>query len=276
VLHTFHGHVFHSYFGTFKTKFYKIVERYLARKSSAVVVISDLQKKELVAEHKIINESKAAVINLGFDLTKFQTDKALKRDAFSKEWGVKDDEICIGIIGRLTQIKNHDFFFEVIEKTISNTNKKVRVFVIGDGELNEELKTKSKVIEEKLGKPVFSFTSWIKNIDVPLARLDIVCLTSFNEGTPVSLIEAQASNVVVLSTNVGGVRDIVKDGQTAFVIDDFSVTNYSDKLLSLIDNEEKRLKMSQNGWAFVKDRFHYTTLCSNMEKLYLDLLENKR
>ena len=88
------------------------------------------------------------------------------------------------------------------------------------------------IVDVDTPKPaVITFTSWIKNIDVPLARLDIVCLTSFNEGTPVSLIEAQASNVVVLSTDVGGVKDIVKNGETAFVIDDFSIENYSEKLL---------------------------------------------
>jgi glycosyltransferase involved in cell wall biosynthesis len=276
VVHTFHGHVFHSYFGKLKTKFYKVVERYLARKSTAIVVISDLQKSELVSEHKIIKNDKAKVINLGFDLTKFQTNIEDKRKDFSAKWNIQEDEICIGIIGRLTHIKNHDLFFKVIDQTVSNTTKKIRVFVIGDGELNAELKEKSKAIEEKLNKKIFTFTSWIKNVDVALARLDIVCLTSFNEGTPVSLIEAQAANVVVLSTDVGGVKDIVKNGETGFVIDDFSVENFSKKLLDLIENEEKRKIMSQNGWGFVRNKFHYTTLCANMEKLYLDLLQNKK
>ena len=88
-----------------------------------------------------------------------------------------------------------------------------------------------------------------------------------------SLIEAQAANVVVISTNVGGVKDIVDENNTAFVIDDFSVENYSNKLTELIENKEMRQKMSQNGWNYVKDKFHYTRLCNDVEKLYLELLK---
>jgi glycosyltransferase involved in cell wall biosynthesis len=273
IVHTFHGHVFHSYFGKLKTQFYKSVERYLAKRSTAIVTISNIQKNELVNVHKIISPEKVKVINLGFDLSKFQTNQSEKRLSFVNEYDIDEDVVCIGIIGRLTSIKNHQMFFDVINNVFNRTNQKVRVFVIGGGELDEELKSMAKSIEEAVGQSIFTFTSWIKDVDVPLSRLDIVCLTSHNEGTPVSLIEAQASNVVVVSTNVGGVKDILLEDETGFVIDDFSVKDYSDKLLDLVENEEKRKKMSQNGWNYVKEKFHYTTLCKNMENLYLELLE---
>jgi glycosyltransferase involved in cell wall biosynthesis len=275
IIHTFHGHVFHSYFGKIKTQFYKIIERKLAKKSTAIIAISDLQKNELVNIHKVIPQVKAKVINLGFDLTKFQTNQDEKRLGFVKEYEITEDQICIGIIGRLTQIKNHDMFFEVIDNVVARSNENIRVFVIGGGELLDVLMLKAKGIEEKLGKTIFTFTSWIKDVDIPLARLDIVCLTSYNEGTPVSLIEAQASNVVVMSTNVGGVKDIVDQNKTAFIIDDFSVEDYTNKLLDLTEDKEKRIKMSQNGWNYVKDKFHYTRLCDNVEKLYLELLKKE-
>ena len=277
IVHTFHGHVFHSYFGKFKTQFYKSVERYLAKKSTAIVTISDIQKNELVNIHRIMPKNKAKVINLGFDLTKFQTNQEEKRLKFVEEYRIDENEVCIGIIGRLTAIKNHQMFFEVIKNVASKTDQTIKVFVIGGGELENELKTQAKIIENKLDKSIFTFTSWIKDVDVPLSRLDVVCLTSHNEGTPVSLIEAQASNVVVMSTNVGGVKDILIEGETGYVIDDFSVNEYSNKLLDLIENKEKRQKMSQNGWDYVKEKFHYTTLCKNMENLYLELLkENEK
>lgn len=275
IVHTFHGHVFHSYFGKLKTLFYKKVERNLAKKSSAVIAISDIQRNELVNIHKIIPKDKAKVINLGFDLTKFQTDQEKKRLDFVDEYNIEEEEICIGIIGRLTDIKNHDMFFEVMDKVVSKSNQKIRVFVVGGGELMDTLMLKANDIEGRHNKTIFTFTSWIKNVDVPLARLDVVCLTSHNEGTPVSLIEAQAANVVVMSTNVGGVKDIVDENNTAFIIDDFSIEEYTNKLLELIENKEKRIKMSQNGWNYVKDRFHYTRLCNDVEKLYLDLLKKK-
>jgi glycosyltransferase involved in cell wall biosynthesis len=273
IVHTFHGHVFHSYFGTLKTLFYKSVERYLAKKSTAIITISNLQKKELVFEHQIIPENKAKVINLGFDLKKFQTNREEKRLSFVNTYNIDEEEVCIGIIGRLTDIKNHRFFFEVIEEVVKHTKLKIRAFIIGGGELEENLKKEALKIEQTLNKPIFTFTSWIQNVDVPLARLDVVCLTSLNEGTPVSLIEAQASNVVVMSTNVGGVKDIVEEGKTGYVIEDFSKSHYAEKLVDLVENKEKRLKMSQNGWDYVQKKFHYKTLCENMENLYLELIE---
>ena len=275
IIHTFHGHVFHSYFGKIKTIFYKTIERYLAKKSSAIITISKIQQNELVNIHKVIPPSKSKVINLGFDLTKFQTNLPQKRAHFVKEYNIKNDEICIGIVGRLTDIKNHKMFFNVISKVAKKTSKKIRVFVIGGGELEDELIKTAKQIEKDNEKQIFTFTSWIKDVDIPLARLDIVCLTSHNEGTPVSLIEAQAANVVVMSTNVGGVKDIVDENNTGYIINNFSVENYAIKLLDLIENKEKRKIMSQNGWNYVKDKFHYTRLCNNVENLYLELLNKK-
>ncbi len=275
VVHTFHGHVFHSYFGKLKTLFYKIVERYLAKKSSAIITISNLQQNELVNLHKVVPENKAKVVNLGFDLSKFQDNQELKRLSFVNEYKIKEDEVCIGIIGRLTDIKNHAMFFDVISEVIGLTTKPIRVFIIGGGELDVDLKQKAKEIEAVNKKTIFTFTSWIKDVDIPLARLDVVCLTSHNEGTPVSLIEAQAANVVVMSTNVGGVKDIVDENKTAFIIENFSVKEYVKKLLILIENEKKRKLMSQNGWDYVKDKFHYTRLCTNVEKIYLELLQNE-
>lgn len=275
VVHTFHGHVFHSYFGKVKTLFYKTIERYLAKKTSAIITISKIQEEELVKIHNVVPENKSKVVNLGFDLTKFQTNQEQKRLEFVNQYNIKEDEICIGIIGRLTEIKNHDMFFNVINEVIKETSKKVRVFVIGGGKLDESLRAQAKLIEDNCQKSIFTFTSWIKDVDIPLARLDVVCLTSHNEGTPVSLIEAQAANVVVMSTNVGGVKDIVDENETAFIIEDFSINTYVEKLLILVEDENKRKKMSQNGWNYVKNKFHYTRLCDNVENLYLEILKNE-
>ena len=102
--------------------------------------------------------------------------------------------------------------------------------------------------------------------------MDLVCLTSKNEGTPVSLIEAQAGNIPVITTNVGGVQDIVQHEETGIIIDQGNVHSYTEALRELVENEKKREKMSQNGWTFVEDKFHYTTLVRNMESYYHELL----
>lgn len=117
------------------------------------------------------------------------------------------------------------------------------------------------------------FTSWIKDIASFNQGMDIICLTSHNEGTPVSLIEAQACNVAVISTDVGGVRDIVDDGNTGYICPTNDLENYANKLLKLVEEENIRQKMSQNGWSFVEDKFGYQRLIKETEKYYIEQLE---
>jgi glycosyltransferase involved in cell wall biosynthesis len=112
VVHTFHGHVFHSYFGKFKTYLFKTIERRLARKSTGIIAISSLQKNELSKDHKICSAKKITVIPLGFDLNKFYDDLDFKRNETRKSFEIADDEIAVAIVGRLAPIKNHDLFLE--------------------------------------------------------------------------------------------------------------------------------------------------------------------
>lgn len=271
IVHTFHGHVFHSYFGKFKTLIYKTIERRLARKSSGIIAISALQKKELVQDHKICTDKKTTIIPLGFDLNRFHDDLAFKRATTRKEFNIKEDEVAIAIVGRLAPIKNHGLFLDVIENISRRTPKKLAVFIVGDGSEADFIKNRIKLM--KLGPTIrIEMTSWIKDIGTFNAGMDIMCLTSNNEGTPVSLIEAQAANIPVISTDVGGVRDVIDDGVTGFVVPRKSIVEFAEKLLLLIEDEKKREKMSQNGWNFVEHKFHYTTLVSNVEAYYRKLL----
>ncbi|NBR14008.1 MAG: glycosyltransferase, partial [Crocinitomicaceae bacterium] len=103
-------------------------------------------------------------------------------------------------------------------------------------------------------------TSWIKDIKTFNAGMDVICLTSDNEGTPVSLIEAQACNIPIVSTDVGGVRDIVAENETGYIVPKNDVNAFAEKLLLLTEDKNNRERMSQNGWSFVREKFHYTRL----------------
>jgi glycosyltransferase involved in cell wall biosynthesis len=273
VVHTFHGHVFHSYFGAAKTLLFKGIERRLAKKSNAIIAISDKQREELVHEHKISKPEKTKVVNLGFDLDPFNEKRQRLRETKRRELGLSD-EVAIALIGRFVPIKNHEMFFDVVEEILAKTNKKVKFFVVGDGTEREYIEERAEKINRTNAETVV-LTSWIKDIGSFNAAMDIVCMTSLNEGTPVSLIEAQAANIPVISTDVGGVRDVVIDGETGFIVPSKDVSAFSEKLLKLIEDEKKRLELSQNGWTFVKDKFHYKTLVKNMEQIYAELLKNK-
>lgn len=280
MVHTFHGHVFHSYFGAVKTNIYKNIERALALKTDKIIAISERQKLELTKRYKICSPKKVAVIPLGFDLDKFHSDQSSKRKAFREEYNIADDEVAVGIIGRLVPIKNHQLFIKSIKNITEKTNKKVRAFIVGDGCERENLKafTKSQGLSLLNGdfnghnKATIHFTSWLKDVDKVNAGMDIIALSSFNEGTPVSLIEAQASCKPIVSTKVGGISNIVLPNETALLVENNNEKQFTDSLLKLVSDDSLRNKMGKSGWNFVKEQFHYNRLVTDMSKLYKELL----
>jgi glycosyltransferase involved in cell wall biosynthesis len=283
VVHTFHGHVFHSYFGKAKTKFFKSIEKYLAKRCSAIIAISKEQKRELSYVHKICAPDKISVVPLGFDLSKFTTNQVEKRQSFREKYRIDEETICVGIIGRLTAIKNHHFFIDALENVLKQTSKKVKFFIIGDGELMNELQTycSSKNLEIETPEKENSnasvvFTSWIKEVDWALAGLDIVALTSKNEGTPVSLIEAQAAGKPVVSTNVGGVKDIVEENVTGLLSAVKDIDTFTLNLFNLIEDKTLRESMSNKGQEVVLKQFGYTRLISDIDTLYTTLLDKNK
>ena len=274
VVHTFHGHVFHSYIGKPKTFLFKNIERYLARKSSGIVAISDIQKKELSEIHKIAPAEKIEVIPLGFDLDQFQENYEEKREITRKKYQIDNETIAIAIVGRITAIKDHHFFIDVIEELYEIVTKNIKIFIVGDGDMTKEIEQRIAPLQNK-GVDI-SLTSWIHDIALFNAGMDIMCLTSKNEGTPVSLIEAQASNLPVVSTDVGGVPDIVEQNETGFIIPRRNKREFVSKLLQLVENDEIREKMKTKGWQNVHQKYSYIRLARDMETYYHHLLEMEK
>ena len=272
-VHTFHGHVFHSYFGNLKTSLVKKIERDLAKKTSAIIAISEKQKKELVEEYKIVSAEKIHVIPLGFDLGRFQQNTEQKRKDFRTKHNLSDDEIAIGIIGRLVPVKNHSLFIDAIKYVSEKSQKKIKAFIIGDGEERQNIESKIR----SLGlEKIIVLTSWEKEVDKVYPGLDIVCLTSFNEGTPVSLIEAQASNKAIVSTNAGGIENIVVPGVTALLSEISDKENFCRNLLKVVSDNRLQKEPGKEGWDHVKEKFHYTRLCSDFSTLYGSLLKQAK
>lgn len=293
IVHTFHGHVFHSYFGQLRTAMYKNIERFLAKRSTRIVAISERQKMELVDEHRICAENKVSVIPLGFDLSKFQQDLENKRKLFRRVYGVADDEIALGIVGRLVPVKNHGLFLQSVKLLSERTGKKVRAFIVGDGEERERLEQLTRDLGLSMaagpffnghgfghganGKPCVAnaqvtFTSWIKEVDVVNAGLDIVALTSNNEGTPVTLIEAQAANKPVVSTNVGGIENVILSGRTGLLSPPGDAVRLTDNLFQVVEDEALRARLGAGGWEHVRDRYHYSRLVADTDRMYRELL----
>jgi glycosyltransferase involved in cell wall biosynthesis len=283
IAHTFHGHVFHSYFGKTKTQAFIQIERYLAKKSSGIIAISNIQKNELAHTYKICPEDKIKVIPLGLDLDKFQERKDAKRIQFRKKYFIIEDEIAIGIIGRIVPVKNHSLFVAAIARLIPLTTKKLRFIIIGDGDMRKQ--TEQELVAAGIDYCYFPeqprnamaiCTSWQTEMDEVLAGLDIVALTSHNEGTPVSLIEAQASGKPVVSTNVGGVADVVLQHQTGIITPANDPLQFAEALLQLCEDDVKRQQFGNTGVHFVSSRYSYQRLVKDMSQYYEELANQRK
>ena len=280
LVHTFHGHVFHGYFNPVKTKMYKTVERYLAKKTDRIVTISNIQKTELGVEHRICPLDKIEVIPLGFDLDRFQVNQEENRNTFRIKYQLKEDTVAIGIIGRLVPIKNHELFLKGIQFIKKNSKIKIQAFIIGDGESRNTIEEQAKKLglsfDNKANTGVdILFTSWIKKVDTALSGLDLVALTSLNEGTPVSLIEAQAAEKAIVTTNVGGIENVVLPNKSALLSEIDDENGFCKNLIKLVDDSIMRMEFSKAGKDFVFNNFHYNRLVKDTTELYHKILDTQ-
>ncbi len=319
VLHTFHGHVFHSYFGSAKTRLFIEIERYLAKRSSGIVAISPAQKQELTADFRITEPANTHVVPLGFDLDRFRTDTGAKRKAFRQQYGLREDDVAIGIVGRFVPVKNHRLFLEAFLRSWTHWRARhereahqpshrqpamagnpdalvpdprdpsehaprLVAFLIGDGESRPEIESACRSLnlpfadaaDEQGHRPpedaAVVLTSWIKDVDRAFAGLDIVALSSLNEGTPVSLIEALASAKPCVSTRVGGVEDVLPKAMHPYLTDKTDTEAFSDALTALADSRELRHALGAEGAKNVFERYGYQRLVADMDRLYKELL----
>jgi glycosyltransferase involved in cell wall biosynthesis len=281
IVHTFHGHVFHSYFSGFTSKIIVRIEQWLAGFSSAIIAISETLKDELINKYNIASANKIKLIRLGIDTTQFCDEDGRKRTHFRNEFNLSNDAIAIGIVGRLVPVKNHRLFIETAAQILKKkeSNQKLQFFIVGDGTgrtslqqliSSKQLKFANAGSAEE-GSTNFIFTSWRKDMDAVYAGLDIIMLTSLNEGTPVSIMEAMAAGKPVLSTNVGGISELISSGQTGLLAstEDELVAGLS----SLIENARLREQLSA---AAAKDavRFSKSAELEALSSLYHSLLHS--
>jgi glycosyltransferase involved in cell wall biosynthesis len=282
VVHTFHGHHFHSYFNSFMSQSLIISERLLAKVTTKIIAISASQKQELAFDYRIALPGKIEVIPLGIDEKMFNDEFGNNRSSFREKYCVSQNTIAIGIIGRIVPIKNYDLFVKVAAGIIGKTKQEVKFFVIGDG--TEKVYVQNELT--RLGTPWCSndnfvsdapviFTSWLPEIAKALYGLDIIILTSHNEGTPMSLIEAQFCGKPVVSTNVGGVRDTFVDNETGFLVAPGNELIFTDKLAQLINNESLRTEMGKKAVAFARENFSKITEANSLRLLYQTCLNLK-
>lgn len=287
VVHTYHGHIFHSYYSRLKTRLFLLIEQVLARLAThRIVTISPEQLREIHHKFGVGRASQFRVIPLGLDLSPFQ-DWESRRHALREEIWAKPEELLVGIVGRLTEIKNHKLFIQSAALTKALWQKqgsgRVRFLVIGDGNLRSELET----LARQLGlEDDMIFLGTRSDPETFYPALDVLALTSLNEGTPLTLIEGMANGRPIVASAVGGVVDLVgpprencQDRGSQYTICQHGIlvpsedaAGFAAALVRLLQDQGLRQDMSRLGLQFVHREYSRDRLISDIRSLYSELL----
>ena len=258
-VHTFHGHLLTGYFGSIKRMLVVIAEKSLALATQQLLAVGDKVRQDLL-EAGIGSKEKFALMPPGLALGNLPS----KDDALTF-FGLNNERLQCAFIGRVTQIKRPDRFLDVVSE-IKKRGTSLDFFVAGDGELLEACR--ERIIAENL--PV-NVLGWQSNIEKVLSAADIVVLTSDNEGTPLSLIQAGMAGLPVVSTNVGSVPEVVLDNVTG-LITSLDVKEISDALEKLVSNKALRAQLGIKAQEFTLANFGVQRLVQDHEVLYKKLL----
>ena len=284
-VHTYHGHIFHGYYGPLKTRVFLNIEKALARLiTDKILVVSEQQRHEIHETFGVGRAEQFVVIPLGLDLSSFN-ERDKRREMFRAELGIKSDEILVGIVGRLTEIKNHELFLNAVERfKADNPGSKVKFVVIGDGTLRAGLERLASSLD--IGSDVI-FVGGRRDPENFYAGLDIVALTSNNEGTPLTLIEAMANGIPVVSTSVGGVVDLLGRPETpsrpgvpyqtcprGISVTPSDAAGFAAALKCLVEDPVLRKEVGSRGLEFVKRHYSKDRLFDDIRALYSGLSQS--
>jgi len=270
VIETFHGNLFSEYYGKLKTAAILSVEMLLGwLVMDRVIAISASQRQELVKK-RICPARKVKVVQLGIGLDRFHQCPSLK-GCFRREMGLSEQTILVGTVGRLVPVKGITYLLEAIAKISSAANLCFCLVIIGDGPLRSDLE--KKVSELSIGTKV-RFLGWRFDLEKIYADLDIVVLSSLNEGTPVSLIEAMAACRPVVATRVGGVPDVVEDGVTGLLVPSKNSEALAVAILQLLKDAGLRRRLGEQAGCAVYPKWDVSRLIQDMNDFYVELVES--
>jgi glycosyltransferase involved in cell wall biosynthesis len=271
IVHTFHGHVLHGYFGKWKTKFFQTVEQVLARCSSTIIAVSQQCKDDLV-QYKIGTDDSIQMIPLGLDLDRFQSTDLEARKTLRKEWGIPHDAIVFGMIARMVPIKRHEDLFRAIPAVLEK-HPDVYFAIVGDGERRDELETLVEELQIGHRCILVGFRSDLERV---YQAIDCSVLTSGNEGLPVAIIESLSSGTPVVATNVGGVSELIEDGKSGFLAEAYNIESISDALCKMISNSERFDEMGRISQEETLKKYSIHRLVKDVDECYQQIVDNQK
>jgi glycosyltransferase involved in cell wall biosynthesis len=282
-IHTFHGHVLGGdYFSPVVTRVFLEVERQLARWTRRIVVLTEGQKEEMTGRLRVAPEERFAVIPLGLELEPFrEVDRSEARRETRAALGIEADEVVVGTVGRLVPVKNHELLFEALPPLEEILGRRVRVLVVGSGLREAELRHHAARVG--IGERVL-WLGWRRDLPRLYPAMDALALTSFDEGTPVAVLEALASGTPVAARAVGGVPEILRGMPRSILVEGDTPGDMARGLARVLtrqedgEGEEETVEAGHEEAAetlrrAVARRYSVDRLARDMEALYREALE---
>ena len=265
IVHTYHGLLFEYYFNPAFSRLLVFIEKNRAAYTDYLIALSSSQKEDIVRKYKIAKDEKVHIVPLAIELPEREDSQSL-----ITKFGLDEDTVKIGIIGRLVPIKNIKLFLDGIKYVKEHSGRKIRAYVIGDGICRkplEEYAEKIGLSHSSSAKGDVVFTSWCHYPEILYPHLDIIALTSRSEGTPISLMEAQLSGKAIVAANVGGVGDILPE-DTALLFEINNRQEFFEKLNSLVLSEELRSKLSLQAKKYAEKQYRPERMFSKIKDIY--------
>jgi glycosyltransferase involved in cell wall biosynthesis len=270
IVHTFHGNVFSGYFNALSSRIFIHIERLLSRISDVILSISPSQHRELCDIYRIAPAPKVKMIPLGIRPVQ-SPDKVLWR----KKCGINPDTLVIGFVGRIEDIKNPLLFADAFASFSKQWSKPTVAIVIGDGSLTPRMIQRFQQhhikvfheIPEDFTKGV-AFLSWKYPSGQFFQMMDIFALTSRNEGTPLSIMEAMSHGLAVVSARVGGVEDLIDHGINGLLVNSSNPEDFTTSFLQLAEDKKLRSYLAKNAHNTAITRFSSERMCEEIFHLY--------
>ena len=268
VVHTFHGHVLRGYFDPVRSAGFRLLERWLARTSTALVAVSPQVRDDLVGLG-VAPREKFAVVRLGVELDERVDAGANGRVETRRLLGIAPERFAVGWIGRMTGVKRTDDVLLAFQR-LRERGVDACLCLVGDGPDRDHVERRA----HDLGvmRNTF-FLGYQESVAPFFSAFDAFVLPSVNEGTPVTAIEALASSRPVVATRVGGVPDVVRDGVDGFLVEAGAIDDLADRLARLAADPELRERMGAAGRERVLSRYAVDRLVDDVDRLYRSLLE---
>ena len=270
LIHTYHGHIFEGYFGAPTTRLFLLIERMLGRRTDALIAISEQIKSDLLRTYRVTTDDRVRLIPLGFNLDRLLAISAGDRKAAREALDIPHTAVVVTTVGRLTAIKEQALFVEMAARLVT-CGHDVAFLVVGDGELRADLEAQAHGLG-LAGR--MRFLGWRGDLEIIYGATDVFVLTSRSEGTPVALIEAMAAGLPAVSTDVGGVRDVITEPVLGVLVPFGDAEALTDAVASLCVAPARRVDVGQRARDSVRRRFHSQRLIEDIRRLYWQLLGN--